>query len=61
VALSWPTNAGPGFVLEEAATLTSAPGSSAWTPLSLTPAVVNDMYVVSLALASDNRFYRLRQ
>ena len=57
VRLSWTTNT-PGFVLQ-----TNGPSfvPAAWNPLGATPAVVSNEFVVTNAVSSPARNYRLRK
>jgi hypothetical protein len=53
--ISWPTNAGAGFVLE---TTTTFLLTNVWTPLS-GAVVSNDQYVLTNGISSSGCFYRL--
>lgn len=54
--ISWPTSAS-GFTLESTETLVAP----MWSPVSQTPTVVGDNFVVSIPIGPGNQFYRLRQ
>jgi hypothetical protein len=56
LVLLWPTNA-VGFTLESA---TNFPATN-WTLEPITPAIVNDEYVVTNAITGDKKFYRLKK
>jgi hypothetical protein len=55
--LSW-ADIGVVFILEEAP---AGPYPAPWRTLDVTPQLQNGMEIVRLPLASDGRFYRLRQ
>ena len=57
VRLSWPTNY-PGFQLLRASAID---GSASWSNHPMSPVVVGDGYTVTLPVATNQEFFRLRQ
>jgi len=61
VLLSWPSNTAPSYVLEATNVLDATTISGATWPSAGTPTVVGTNYVVTNAVTSDKRFFRLHK
>jgi hypothetical protein len=54
ITLSWPTNSS-GFILVSAPSL----NSTTWQPVSATPSIVGNNYMLTSAATGSGQFYRL--
>jgi hypothetical protein len=57
LAMSWSSTAA-GYTLQQNSSLTN---NSGWTTVSVTPQIVTNQYVATVAIAPGQRFYRLRK
>src|SRR5262249_8146698 len=57
--ISWPAPS-TGFNLEQTSQL-ATPGSIAWTPVNITPMVINGRNTVNVTATTGNSFFRLRR